>query len=44
MKKRIADLLSSQWTAEKMQTDEDELASFVDYEVDEERYEGHEGF
>ena len=38
MKKRIADLLASQWTAEKMQTDEDELASYVDYEVDEERH------
>ena len=38
MKNRIADLLSSQWTAEKMQTDEDELAGYVDYEVDEERH------
>ena len=38
MKKRIADLLSSQWTAEKMTTDADTLADYVQYDVDPERH------
>jgi enoyl-CoA hydratase len=37
MKKRVADLLESQWTAEKMITDPAELAKFVKYEVEPER-------
>ena len=38
MKNRIADLLSNQWTAKKMQTDEEELSQFVKYEVDEDKH------
>ncbi len=38
MKNRIADLLSNQWTAKKMRTDEEELSQFVKYEVDEDKH------
>ncbi len=37
MKKRTADLLNKQWTAEKMNTDAAQLAKWVRYEVDAER-------
>lgn len=36
MKKRVADLLEKQWTAERMKTDPAELAKYVRYEVNEE--------
>lgn len=38
MKKRIADLLSSQWTREKMSTDAKVLEKYVQYEVDGDRH------